>query len=190
MRQGPKCGRPKHQGEGPCTQPAGWGTPHPGYGACKLHGGCLGPAVRAAENARVEAEAAAVLARIDAPPVVNPYLELQRLAGQALAWKDTCAGILNRLQAEDLRYASKLAIEQARSEVAFWERSLTLAGNLLTSLAKLGIEAKLAEIEEMRARALVSAFNAAVTDAGVTGDVLQALRRSFSQRIKAITTAA
>jgi hypothetical protein len=26
---------------GPCKQPAGHGTPHPGKGPCKLHGGCM-----------------------------------------------------------------------------------------------------------------------------------------------------
>lgn len=36
----PKCGRPRKHNMGPCTQPAGWGTNHPGEGACKLHGGC------------------------------------------------------------------------------------------------------------------------------------------------------
>jgi hypothetical protein len=34
----PLCGAKKRAG-GICTRPAGWGTPHPGVGACKLHGG-------------------------------------------------------------------------------------------------------------------------------------------------------
>jgi hypothetical protein len=33
------CGRNRKHGRGPCTRPAGWGTDHPGEGACKLHGG-------------------------------------------------------------------------------------------------------------------------------------------------------
>ena len=37
----PLCGAPKRQGEGNCTQPAGWGTDHVGVGRCKLHGGCV-----------------------------------------------------------------------------------------------------------------------------------------------------
>ncbi len=35
------CGARKRQGEGTCTRPAGWGTPHVGIGCCKLHGGTL-----------------------------------------------------------------------------------------------------------------------------------------------------
>lgn len=33
------CGAKKKQGEGFCTQRAGWGTDHVGDGRCKLHGG-------------------------------------------------------------------------------------------------------------------------------------------------------
>lgn len=33
------CGGPRKHGAGPCTQYAGWGTSHPGFGRCKLHGG-------------------------------------------------------------------------------------------------------------------------------------------------------
>jgi len=32
------CGKKNRQGL-PCARPAGWGTPHPGSGPCKLHGG-------------------------------------------------------------------------------------------------------------------------------------------------------
>lgn len=33
------CGANRKQGRGPCREPAGWGTKHPGEGRCKLHGG-------------------------------------------------------------------------------------------------------------------------------------------------------
>jgi hypothetical protein len=36
--KGSKCGA-KTRGGHPCGRPAGWGTPHPGSGRCKLHGG-------------------------------------------------------------------------------------------------------------------------------------------------------
>jgi len=37
------CGRTKRDGSGdPCELPAGWGTDHPGEGACKHHGGNAG----------------------------------------------------------------------------------------------------------------------------------------------------
>jgi len=42
------CGATTRNG-GPCGQAAGWGTPHPGTGRCKLHGGAAPNAIRAAE---------------------------------------------------------------------------------------------------------------------------------------------
>ena len=45
------CGGKKKQSEGTCTQPAGWGTPHPGTGRCKLHGGCAPSSVAAGMEA-------------------------------------------------------------------------------------------------------------------------------------------
>lgn len=49
-RGGPKCGGSTRSG-GICTQAAGWGTPHPGRGKCKLHGGSTRNHVASAERA-------------------------------------------------------------------------------------------------------------------------------------------
>lgn len=46
----PLCGGRKRQGTGTCTRPAGWGTPHVGIGACKLHGGSTPNACKAADR--------------------------------------------------------------------------------------------------------------------------------------------
>lgn len=48
------CGGPKRNGTGRCTQRAGWGTPHPGYGRCKLHGGSTPSHRAAAEKVQLE----------------------------------------------------------------------------------------------------------------------------------------
>lgn len=45
-----QCGGPRKKGQGPCTRPAGWGTPHPGVGRCKLHGGCTPSHVTAGQR--------------------------------------------------------------------------------------------------------------------------------------------
>ena len=52
------CGGKKRGPEGGnCTRPAGWGSPHPGIGRCKLHGGNVPSSVKAAQ--RIMAEEAA-----------------------------------------------------------------------------------------------------------------------------------
>ncbi len=50
----PLCGAKKHQGEGTCRRPAGWGTNHAGIGACKLHGGAMANHTKAANRVKAE----------------------------------------------------------------------------------------------------------------------------------------
>lgn len=48
------CGRTKRDGSGDeCGLPAGWGTDHPGEGACKHHGGASSGAPKGNKNAVV-----------------------------------------------------------------------------------------------------------------------------------------
>jgi hypothetical protein len=45
------CGARARSGK-PCRRPAGWGTEHAGYGACKLHGGSTPNAARRPPNSK------------------------------------------------------------------------------------------------------------------------------------------
>ncbi len=78
-----KCGGRKRGPEGGlCTRPAGWGTQHPGYGSCKLHGGSTPN-----HNAKAERAAAADLAeKYSVPRDVHPLdgvmEQYHRYAGQ------------------------------------------------------------------------------------------------------------
>jgi len=58
------CGGPKRNGEGLCTRPAGWGTGHPGYGRCKLHGGSTPTHEKAGQKAMLRAEIATDLSKL------------------------------------------------------------------------------------------------------------------------------
>ena len=49
------CGAKKKQGEGTCTQVAGWGVPGTTTGRCKLHGGSTRNHVKAANEAKAQA---------------------------------------------------------------------------------------------------------------------------------------
>lgn len=87
------CGGPKRQGEGTCTRPAGWGTPHPGVGRCKLHGGSTSSHVVAAERAATKA----AVARLGLPREVDPHTalleEVHRCAG-AVEWLGLIVGAI------------------------------------------------------------------------------------------------
>lgn len=175
-----KCGGKKKQSEGTCTQAAGWGTPHPGTGRCKLHGGCAPSSVAAGLNA----QAAAELARLDVEPVTDALAELARLAGQAVRWKDNMAAKVNELT--QLRYEGAQGTEQVRSEILLWERALDRCITTLTAMAKLNIEGRMAAVREATARMLEQALDAALEQAGVGLDKQAEAREAFRRSLKIV----
>lgn len=101
------CGRTKRDGSGdPCKRPAGWGTDHPGEGACKLHGGNAG-APEGNQNAQTHA--------LNADPW-NYYESLDPEERDFI--HETAATIEDRIRANtgdvdhlDRRLAKRIAIE-------------------------------------------------------------------------------
>lgn len=68
-----------------CHRPKGWGTTHPGSGACKLHGGNAPSGVKAAQEERARAAVATLGAPVDVGPADALLQEVQRTAGH-VAW--------------------------------------------------------------------------------------------------------
>lgn len=73
-----------------CTRPAGWGTSHAGYGACKLHGGSTPTHIKAAHTLQVIDAAK----KFGVPRTVDPatgILEcVHKAAGQVDYFEDEC----------------------------------------------------------------------------------------------------
>lgn len=82
-----KCGAKKRQGEGNCTQVAGWGTGHVGIGPCKLHGGSTPAHHTAAVATQAKRDVILFGARRDVDPA-EALLELvQWTAGEVDYWR-------------------------------------------------------------------------------------------------------
>jgi hypothetical protein len=79
------CGGPKRQGEGTCTRPAGWATPHAGVGRCKFHGGSTPSHVAAGQRALAERAARTYGAARDINPV-QAMVELLHDSAGHVAW--------------------------------------------------------------------------------------------------------
>ena len=167
------CGARKRQGEGTCRHPAGWGTPHPGTGRCKLHGGNTANH----RTAATEIQARRELARLNLPPVEDPLTELARVAAEVVAWKDAIGAKVNELT--ELRYKAGEGGEQLRSEVALWERALDRCERFLTAMARLNIDERLARISEAQAAAVIAAI-------AVACDVLRATPEQRRLAIEAV----
>lgn len=80
------CGCKKRDGSGDtCKRPAGWGTDHPGYGSCKLHGGSMTSHKIRAKKEQAAQAAAAYGLPIDIDPAQALLQEVHRTAGH-VAW--------------------------------------------------------------------------------------------------------
>lgn len=182
-----KCGAKTRQ-EGSkeyCTLAAGWGTPHPGIGHCRLHGGNTKNQKVRAEKTRVEREVTAVLAQLDVSPVDNPLTALSQLAGQVLAWQKAVSTLVNRL-GDEVRYEGTTGAEQLRAEIALYERAMDRANTVLAAIARLDIDARLARIEEEKARVLMEAVQAGLEAIGVTGEQAAQVKQVMARKLRAV----
>jgi hypothetical protein len=178
----PRCGGKKKQGEGTCTQAAGWGTDHPGFGRCKLHGGCTPNQVVAAERQVAEAEVRRVLAELSVEPVSDPLTGLMKLAGQVVAWQEATAGLVNRL--ESVRYRGANGAEQLRAEVILYERAMDRAVTVLAAIGRLNIDERLAKVTEQQVSLMVAAVNAALVAAGLSVELQLSVKREVARELR------
>lgn len=126
-------------------------SPLLGLTKCAFHAGVSPKANRARFN--VERGARSVLTRLgDSRPVGDPLAELQRLAGEALAWKDACAAIVRSL--EEIRRSDSTGGEQLRAEVSLYTTAMRDLGNLLVSIGRLDIDGRLVAIHEEQSERL------------------------------------
>lgn len=163
----PRCGAKKRQGEGSCTQVAGWGTDHPGTGRCKLHGGSTRTQTVSAERQLVEADARRLFEKVapEIVPVDNPLEAYALFAGRVMAWLDLMGRLLDDL--ESPRYRGATA-EQIRGEVLLYERAMDRANAVLSAYARLNIDERLARLSREQADILVAVLRAGLNAAGVT----------------------
>jgi hypothetical protein len=183
----PKCGARKRQGAAgeTCTFVAGWGTDHVGFGHCRLHGGNTRTQRTAARAEMVDVQARKVLATLEVDAVGDPFAALSRLAGQVLAWQEAISEIVNGL-GDRIRYEGAAGSEQLRAEITLYERAMDRTGHVLGMIAKLNIEDRMARVTERQADALVSALEAALAAAGVTGAAAHDARQAAARHLRAV----
>lgn len=186
----PACGAKKRQQEEDgtvtyCTLSAGWGTDHLGTGRCKFHGGNTKTQKTGARRVQAERQARAVLAELAVQPVADPLTALMQLGGQVIAWQEATASLVNRL-GEEIRYEGGTGAEQLRAEVQLYERSMDRAEKVLSSIARLNIEERLAQISEAQADRVLAAIDAALAAAGLGGAEAAKARQVAARQLRAV----
>lgn len=154
-----------------------------GQQVCPIHGGRATQNRKAAEQRIAEEKARRMLVRLgEVTPVTNHLEALRQLAGEVIAFKDWCREQAEKV-ADCMRYESSMGIEQLRSEMALYERAQDRCAMVLTSLARVDIDSRLAAVEEAKALMMAEALSKSLAKAGVTGEVANIVRREFARRL-------
>src|SRR5215831_3754301 len=166
---------------------------------CKNHGANAGSVIskRASGQVvegRVQDRMVAIMAEhgdrlLNPPPVGNPLVELLGLAAEMAAWKNVMRDVVVYLTSrERITYAHDRVGEQLRAEVLIYERSMERLATILERITKLGIEARLAAIEEAQValvdRALTAALTASGLDLVAQAEARTVLRRELTKAAK------
>ena len=105
---------------------------------------------------------------ISPPPIGDPLSELLDLAAEIRAWKEIMREVTAYLLRKDrMRYSHNSYGEQVRAEVLLYERALDRLGSILIQIGKLGIESRLARIQEAQVARVDRALTAALTVSGL-----------------------
>lgn len=149
------CGAPKRQGEGTCARPAGWGTPHPGIGRCKLHGGSTPSHVASAQAKQAEA----IVRKLwdpDAAPVTAPVAAMQKLAGQMTHAVEVLGALLSDPGVCEV--CGRGPVDLGSAQGVAWLRQQRELRQLLEAMERLGIAQAQVEIEEARLELIATAL--------------------------------
>ena len=175
-------GERRRAGGGHCTRPAGWGTPHPGFGRCKLHGGNAPSGLKAAALQ----ETRYVLEHFSGHPVQvdEPLQELRRVAGAVLAWSEVCSAALESLSDRDAFGERGGHLHVA---IPLYERSLDRACDVLLRLVQLEMSDQAETIAKAKAQILLRVIEAGLADAGVPQPQRNEAKRAIGRRLRAVT---
>lgn len=184
------CGARTKQREGTCEQPAGWGTPHPGVGRCRFHGGSSPNAVKAGAVALVERDVRELFGKIapEIVPVDNPLAAYAELAGRVLAWMQLMDDLLGELRQPG--YMHRKAGEQIEAKVQLYERAMDRANVVLGSYARLRIDERLAEITEKQKLTVIRAIEAGLDEAGISDEARADARRRVARHLRLVSAEA
>lgn len=181
------------KGDTRCRRPAGWGTPHAGVGTCKLHGGSTPDAVKHGQRILVERHVAEVTARWHVPDDVSIaeffQAEMRRSAATVayldervseLSDRDLVFGV-TRIERNTAGEESQVAEAAQSVWWTLWRQERRHALDVAKTAASVGIEDRLARLEEAKVELLAQAVEAAIEAGG--GDVTAA-KRVMAERLR------
>lgn len=172
-----KCGGTNRQG-GPCGNPAGFSTSHPGWGNCKWHGGSTPTGIAHAAKLQAKAEAVRLGAAIDVDAADALRLAVKLATGEV----------------EHLRH--RLAEAEASGSEADLRALLSAFATAIERLARIskaGVDADLDEkalaLDALILDRIDGAIRAAITDAGLGAEDAERLNAALGARFRELAEA-
>lgn len=175
------CGAKKRNGE-PCGRPRGWGTPHPGFGNCKNHGGCTPNGIKAAEK-----EAAGeALAIYGLPRAVDPHSalleELHRTAGHVAYLAQLIRDLDGDNGLKQFQTSENGTIERASVWIDLYHEERKHFASVAKTCISVGIEERYVKLAEEQADLMAQFARGLLAELGidVTPEVEKVVKRQFT----------
>lgn len=111
---------------------------------------------------------------LGAAPIDDPLRALQQLAGEVLAWKNA---LVARVDLTDLDGPT----------VVLMERALDRCNTVLSTIARLNIDERLAAVDEATAVMVVRALEAGLAAAGLAGTAAEIARQATRAHLRLVT---
>lgn len=166
-----QCGGPLRHRDGTCRRPAGWGTPHPGIGRCKLHGGSTRSHVAWAERTLREQQVAAAQERYGIPVQVDPGPALTGLLHETYGAVLYLGALVASLPAEELKQVdSSGRFERPAVWVEMLAARQKALGELAKDLVSLGLAEREVKVQEQTGQLLAAGLSWLLGRLGLAGD--------------------
>ena len=166
---------------GRCTQPAGFGTDHPGFGQCKYHGGdnVVGDAIAARE----EVAAVSKILRLSGLERCNPQdalmEELARAAGAVRYFDDIVAKI----------EPNQLLFPQSQIQIDMWNEQRTMLARTAALALRAGIEERAVRVQEVQAQAMVGALLAVLSKLDLSPEQVATAKVEMASKLRELSAA-
>lgn len=160
--------------------------PIKGARVCGTHGG-MASQVRARAAERVlQAEVQNYLRDMDIVPVTDPLRRLSELMGEADAFYRFVAQKVASLDVETWESFDDKSGVQLTAYVSVLERAMERVQKFLADMVRLGIEDRLARVDEKLAGKVIEALDAGMKDAGLSAEQALAVRKATGRHLRAV----
>lgn len=170
------CGAKTRSG-GKCTQAAGWGTDHAGFGSCKLHGG----SVRNGRVAAAREEAEAEVLKLGVAIETDPHAALATAVG-------ILAGQVRFLQAKAAKLEDGEGLEEG--ELAPVVRTLNGVLEQWARISKAAVDAGVAErqvtLDEQQVGKFATAMRAVLDVLDLDADAMERARAELAAQLETL----